>query len=92
MRVETQQVVTFDDGSQLTVPPHHEAFIKESLHAAQLANVSGFHIHTIKFLRAEYGLSLRNAKDLTDYWRRVYVEPPVNLGQLLRSKLDKDAA
>lgn len=92
MKVETQEIATFDDGSKLVIPAHLKAFITESLNAAQLANVSGFHIHAIKFLRAEFGLSLRNAKDLTDYWRGMYVEPPVNLGELLRSKLDKDAA
>lgn len=92
MKIETQEIATFDDGSQLVIPAHTKAFINEALNAARLANSTGFRIHTIKFLRAEYGLSLRNAKDLTDYWLWLYVAPPVNLGELLRSKLEKDAA
>lgn len=94
MKVETQQVVTFDDGSALIVPQHVEQFVREALmrgKAHATAEIyGGIHIHAIKFMRAEFGLSLKNAKDLVDYWRGNYTQPDtMTLGQLMRDKLDR---
>lgn len=90
MKVETQQVVTFDDGSNLIVPSHVQDFVREALASKYTNPDSIIHIHAIKFMRAEFGLSLKNAKDLVDYWRGKYTQPDtMTLGQLMRDKLDR---
>lgn len=88
MKVETQQVVTFDDGSKLIVPQHVQDFVWEALAVKHPNPDSSITIHAIRFLRAEFDLSLRNARELVGYWRGTYAPPTsVGFGQMLRDKL-----
>jgi len=50
------------------------------------ARDTGLKIQAIKFVRAQYGIGLKEAKDIVDHLTRPSVS---NLGQLLRDKLDR---
>ncbi len=95
MEVETKRVFIFDDGSELVVPQHVEDFVCVSLARTNAHEKTSVVIDAIKFLRAEYGLSLKNAKELADYWRGTIAGTrglyEKSLGELLRDKLDNAA-
>ncbi len=69
MKVVTQRVYVFDDGSELIAPQHVEDFVRLALDRGMTHPNGSLFIDAIKFLRAEFGLDLKNAKDLVNYWR-----------------------
>lgn len=80
VRLEGDQIIfTKTIESNIPMSPAMREFIFST------AERSG-RIPAIKFVRAEYSLDLRQAKDIVDY---LLERRPVDLGQLLRDKLDR---
>lgn len=86
MKVEYSVTVTLDNGIGFTLEDKHIALVCD---LASYCSGGAYKIPVIKFFRAEYNLGLKEAKDLVDAIANldVHSTKPINLGELLRSKL-----
>jgi len=85
MRVEIKRVFHYDDGAEIEMRPSVEQLLTDII-----SRNSNPKIALLKFLRAEYGMTLRNAKETTDHFIPTDLGDQTDLGELLRSKIHND--
>ena len=68
---------------KITMSEHLRDFIRDVA-----ASSSNYRIPAIRFVRAEYGIGLKEAKDIVD---AIAERKVANLGQLLLDKIERDS-